>query len=258
MQEQHVGILSQTYRAHGDPSKSGANFGWAIAHVEVPPLHLDDRGLPHVVFDKLHAWRPGEFEENNREIDYDVVKDELIEYIDAFMPDVVSFDQWNSVSTIQALRKHVATKGYPKRVMVEERSATGPLNWRTYETFKTALGLGLVHAPYFELADLELTFLQDLGNKVDHPTSGPVQTKDVADCMAIVVYELIGEEMAAFIGKALGDLPLSGTLSSAAGPFGNMPGSNNEPAHQALSGFGRARGMRQGGAPPGYGRRRRG
>ncbi len=248
---QAIGLLSQTYRAHGDPSQSGANFGWAIAHVEYPPLEVDDRGLPHVVFDKLHAWIPGDYE--GHEIDYDSVKDDVIVDIDAFMPDVLSFDQWNSVATIQALRKHVAASRYPKRVAIEERTATGPLNWKTYETFKTALGLGLIHAPYFELADLELTFLQDLGNKVDHPTSGPVQTKDVADCIAIVTYELIGEMMAAYIGKAFADVPLGGALPGGATPFAGNSG--DEAAHQALSGLSRSRGMRPE-MPRGFRRRR--
>ncbi len=236
MEQQSGGLLSQMYRAHGDPSKSGANFGFAIAHVEGP----DDRGLPHVVFDKLHAWLPGDFE--GHEIDYDSIKEDIVVDLDSFKPDILSFDQWNSVATIQALRKHVATANYPKRVMIEERNATGPLNWKTYETFKTALGLGLIHAPYFELADLELTFLQDMGGKVEHPTSGPVQTKDVADCMAIVTYELIGDQMAAFIGKTLADLNLQASVQGGNTPFSGPP----EAPHASLSGFGRARGMRPG------------
>lgn len=243
--QQDAGLLSTLYRAHGDPSQSGANFGWGIAHVEYPPLDIDDRGLPHVVFDKLHAWIPGDFE--GHEIDYDIVRGDIMNDIDAFIPDIVSFDQWNSIATVQALRKHVANKAYPKSVMIEERTATGPLNWRTYETFKTALGLGLVHGPFFELADLELTFLQDLGNKVDHPTSGPVQTKDVSDVMAIVVMELIGDAMAAFVGKTLSDLSMVASLQG--GVSSPFPGRPSEGAHDALSGFGRARGMRPGMAP---------
>lgn len=248
---QSGGLVSRLYRAHGDPSQSGANFGFAIAHIEMPDPQVDDRGLPHVVFDHISAWIPGDFE--GHEIDYEVVETDVKGYMDAFMPDILSFDQWNSVGTIQSLRRYAAERRYPKRVQVDERTATGPLNWKTYETFKTAVGLGLVHAPFFELADLELRFLQDLGGKVDHPTSGPVQTKDVADCMAIVVYELIGDQMAAFIGKAFGDVALSASVPSASQPFGS-PHGGNEQAHQDLSGFSRARGMRPGAAS---GRRRR-
>lgn len=237
------GSLAINYRAHGDPSKSGAGFGFAIGHMEGP----DERGLPHVVFDELHAWLPQDFE--GHEVDYDVIGRDLADYLDRFMPGEMTFDQFNSVSTIQFLQRHARKRQYPKRVQIYERTATGPLNWKTYETFKTAIGLGLVHAPYFELADLELTFLQDKGGKVDHPTSGPVQTKDVADCMAIVVYELIGEQMSAFIGKTLSEVPLLGSAQGGMDPYRNQ----REEAHDALSSFGRGRGAPGGVAP----RRRR-
>lgn len=240
------GLLSVTYRAHGDPSKSGANFGFAVAHV----AGNDERGLPHVVFDYITHWEPGTFE--NHEIDYDQIGDEIAEIMDGFMPNELTFDQFNSVSTIQKLRKHARKAHYPKQVTIYERPATGPLNWKTYETFKTALGLGLLHAPYYDLANLELTFLQDLGHqKVDHPTSGPVQTKDVADCLAIVTYELIGEQMSAFLHQSLNEMPLE---AAAQGGFNAYR--HQEEAHQALSAFGRRRGMAASGAPRGWQPRR--
>lgn len=225
------GKLSMTYRAHGDPSKSGANFGFAIGHIE----SYDDRGLPHVVFDVIHNWDPATFEDH--QIDYDQIGRELEGYLDSFMPAEMTFDQFNSVSTIQRLQRYVRSRKYPKTVQVYERPATGPLNWKTYETFKTALGLGLIHAPFHELANLELTFLQDLGGKVDCPDSGPVQTKDVADCMAIVVYELIGDEMASLIGKSLGEVLPSASQSGGFDPYPRQM--QREAAHEALSSFGR-------------------
>jgi hypothetical protein len=36
--------------------------------------------------------------------------------------------------------------------------------------------------------------LQDVGGKVEPPETGPVTTKDVADCMAILTHSLIGEQ----------------------------------------------------------------
>jgi hypothetical protein len=229
MKQETRGILSKTYRAHGDPSKSGAGFGFAVAHIE----SVDDRGLPHVVFDQIRAWLPSDFE--GGEIDYDVVERDLEQVVHDFLPSELTFDQFNSVGTIQRLQKYALRGQFPKRVQVYERTATGPLNWKTYETFKTAVNMGLVHGPYFELADLELTFLQDLGGKVEHPTSGPVQTKDVADCMAIVVYELIGNQMSAFIGKSLSDLTLQGAASGGFDPYQSYR--EPETAHSELSGF---------------------
>lgn len=245
--QQIRGRLDLIYRAHGDPSKSGAGFGFAMGHI----AGTDERGLPHVIFDQIRVWEPSDYESG--EIDYDDVESDLEEVVKDFMPGELTFDQFNSIGTIQRLQKFALKMELPKRVSIYERTATGPLNWKTYETFKTALNMGLLHGPYMEKADLELTFLQDLGGKVEHPTSGPVQTKDVADCLAIVTYELIGSQMSAFIGKSLGELPLG---MSALGGVDAYAGTR-EPEHAALSGFGRSR-MPQGGRySPSRGPRRR-
>lgn len=225
------GTLANTYRAHGDPSKSGAQFGFAIGHIS----HRDEEGRPHVTFDIIDRWDPADFPDHN--IDYSYVDRELEGYMDRFMPAEMTFDQFNSVSTIQRLTRYAASRRYPKRVTIYERTATGPLNWNTWETFKSALGMGLIHAPYHEWANMELTFLQDKGGKVDHPESGPVQTKDVADCMAIVTYELIGDEMASIMGKQFSEFKLSPSA-----PGGMDAYKDQRPEqHEALSNFGKER-----------------
>lgn len=58
LEMQSGGPLSTRYKMHGDPSKSGANFGLSIAHLEAA-----EDGWKHVVFDKLHAWKPEDFPE---------------------------------------------------------------------------------------------------------------------------------------------------------------------------------------------------
>jgi hypothetical protein len=199
------GILKRTYIAHGDPSKSGANFGWAIAHAEGP----DADGLRHVVFDKIHFWAPYHFE--NGEVDYIEIGKEIGDDIEAFMPSMVSFDQFNSVEIMQRLRKRARAANMPKHVDVFERTATAPLNWRVAETFKTALNLHLVHCPYFEQLELEAKFLQVKGNKVDHPGMGPVQTKDVWDAVAIVTYVLIGDQLEGFLRDEFRAAGISGS-----------------------------------------------
>lgn len=282
MVTQSSGKLGILYRAHGDPSKSNANFGFAIGHLEdphkllpppptngngnghgpieigpfadfvavnqMPPESQDGQSeekkkirvsdLPHVVFDVITAWLPADFP--GHQIDYDYIEEQCEGFIDAFMPTELSFDQWNSVSSIQHLQKYVYEKTFPKPITIYERDATEPLNWKTYETFKTALGLGLVHGPFNELADQELTYLQDLGHrKVDHPTAGPVQTKDVADCLAIVTHSLLGDTLAAFIGQALATLPLVGTQQGGMATHQQEANPATQQTHEALSNFGR-------------------
>jgi hypothetical protein len=206
MQMQKLGILNREYRAHGDPSKVNANFGFAIAHVEQAYSAEFDRSVPHVVFDFITAWVPGDYPRTNFEIPYGEVEQDIKGYLDAFMPSQVSFDQFNSISIIENLNLHAKRKHYPKRVSVFEKTATAQENWRVAETFKSALNLGLVHSPYFELLELEATYLQDLGNnKVDHPDSGPVQTKDVWDCCAILVHSFLGEILGQLLNLQLGE-----------------------------------------------------
>lgn len=211
LEMQSRGILSRTYAAHADPSKSGANFGWSIAHVEGP----DEDGLLHVVFDKIHFWSPEHYEDG--QIDYIEIGEQIGDDVVAFMPEIVTFDQFNSIEAMQRIRRRVRERQLPKHIIIEERTATAPLNWKMAETFKTALGMNLIHAPYHEQAELEAKFLQAKGNKVDHPTMGPVQTKDVWDTMANVTYALIGDQMAAFLKAELRDLSLGGAAQGGLG-----------------------------------------
>jgi len=231
--QQTEGRLNINYRAHGDPSKSGAGFGYSIAHI----AGYDERGLPHVVFDKIHSWNPADFP--GHEVDYSMIQGDIEKDLDAFMPVELTFDQFNSVNVIQSLRKYVAKSTRPKKTNVYERTATAKLNWQTSETFKTALNMGLIHGPYHELADLELRYLQDFGGRIDHPTSGPVQTKDIADTLCINVFELIGSQMSSFIAQQLSETPLGATAQGGFDPSTSR--NSTEAVIQQMSGFGRAR-----------------
>lgn len=209
---QKTGSATISYACHGDPGKTGSNFGFAIAHrVDVP-----GDPMPHVVFDVIRAWTPLDFP--NDEMDYIAIEEDLTQYIDAFLPSTMTFDQWNSLGMIQRLARH-ARKHF-KVTQVYERSATAPLNWRTAETMKTALSLNLIHAPFHELFELECLFLRKLkGDKVDHPDTGPVTTKDVYDACSIVIQELIGAEVAGYLAEQLNSLSV----------LSGMPGNNADP-----------------------------
>ena len=203
LQQQTSGVLGLNYVAHGDPSVSGANFGWAMAHRAGP----DVNGMYHVVFDQIHAWHPSDYPGSR--IDYADIEADIIARAKAFVPSDISFDQFNSVAMIQRIQRALDQANLPKRVTVSERTATASVNWRMAETFKSAINMGLVHMPYHELLELELRFLTlKTANRVDHPTSGPVKTKDVADSAINVVYTLIGEQQGAFLKADLSSLPL--------------------------------------------------
>lgn len=259
--------LSMTLKAHGDPSKVNDNFGWAIAHTEAGDEST--RGLPYVVFDVLHHWRPGDFP--NHTIDYLAVLDDIKAYIKDFAPDEITFDQFNSVMPIGLLQQYVIEERIPKRISIFEKTATRPLNWKRAEIFKAALNLGLIKAPmldvhgevseHAEMAELELRFLEEANGKVDHPSSGPIQHNDIADAMFECVYALIGEQMAAFLGQAFDNAGVSGTAAGGADPYRGMnpPGSNGDTSAglaALTAGAARQRGMGQGPAARGGMRRR--
>lgn len=234
---QTKGLLIHTYKGHADPSKVNDKFGYALAHTE-----YDEQGRAHAVFDLLGHFDPADFPDHT--IDYEEVDDWLWEHvIKAFYPEEFTFDQYNSTSSIQKFTKRVRHAGFPKHVSVFEKPATRPYDWTVKENSKAAINLGLVHAPYNERADLELRFLQLVNNRVDHPSSGPVQSKDIADAMTECIHVLIGEQVQNFLHADLKNLrPGANTLGE---PFPQMNaggGQREDEVMAALSGLGRSRG----------------
>jgi hypothetical protein len=85
------GRLDAYYKAHADPSSSGANFGLAIAHTEPDP---NGSGFDICVFDRIHHWDPADFDDHN--IDYIQVVDELWDEISGYPVDTFTVDQFSS------------------------------------------------------------------------------------------------------------------------------------------------------------------
>ena len=241
------GPLTIDYRAHGDPSDVNARFGFAMAHTEPGP-----DGMLHAVFDLIHFWDPAQYEDHF--IDYDEVIDWIFtRVVQPFHPVELTFDQFNVPATVKRLQKMVRLNRMPKRVQVYEREATGPLNWATYETFKAALNMGFVHAPVHPEASDELKFVRKPEGqaKVLPPDTGPVITKDIADCIAIVTAELLGEQMAVFLGQALGSQRPAGSMHpSQTDPMSRFDPMNvaPNPHAQALGGQALSRGQHTGAA----------
>jgi hypothetical protein len=219
----HAGVAGFVYKGHGDPSSTTANFGIGVGHVEwFEETKLDEEGkivknemgepvminMPHVVFDLLDAFYPEDMVDEEGEptgvIDWvNVVMPEIQRIIRNFRPKEFTFDQFDSTHAIQLLRKNISEMGIHD-VRVREKTATFQVNKRRWDNFKAAIYLGRVHAPAprgqtnqrsLELVKDELKFLQEKNGKVVKQDFGPVQTKDIADCMAEVVDYLIGDQL---------------------------------------------------------------
>jgi hypothetical protein len=219
------------YMAHCDPSSTTAGFGFAIAHVEEFP---DETGLfpggvaRHVVFDKVKRWDPKSFPGGT--INYITVRQELARLIKLYYPSQLTFDQYNSIGLIQELREEAQQMGVGS-VRIGKVDATAKVNWNRWEAFKTALYLGLVHIPpdcielagppggelfdHSEYSKQELKFLQLVATgqtlRVDKQELGPIQTKDIADCIAEVVVKFLGSYLGDLTSKRLGTSPQFGS-----------------------------------------------
>ena len=158
--QQHQGILALQYRAHADPSRTNANFGFCIGHLEDAPP--DEYGIvwPHVIIDVLHVWKPEDFPDHT--IDYVKVGEELDSYLTRW-PSMVkmSYDQFNSAGFIAHQKR-----AFPN-IRILEKTFTVKENQDRFEKFKSALNLGWVHShkdTFAEegqsLLELELKFLQ--------------------------------------------------------------------------------------------------
>jgi len=190
------------YKGHADPSSTGANFGIAIGHLEEIP-EVDEMGVaivaPHVVFDFIDAFYPDDFP--NKTIDWLTVLPTIETLIETFRPETFTFDQFESDAAMQILTERLMKKGRSD-TQVFEVTATAAKNRRRAEHFKAALNLGRVHAPHpngqrnersLTLARNELKFLQIKNNRVDKQSAGPVQTKDIADCIMEITSALVGD-----------------------------------------------------------------
>jgi hypothetical protein len=220
------------YKAHGDPASVGANFGIAIGHVE-DVTNPDTKIVePHVVFDFIDAFYPEDFE--NSTIDWLEVIPTITQLINNFRPFEWTFDQFDSTMAIQTLQKNIRDLNIGETV-VYEKFATAGLNLRRAHNFRAALNLGRVHAPHpitynplatknpIELVRNELKFLVEKNGKVEKQTIGPVQTKDIADCLMEVTDALIGDTL----GSIYDGLAASPALGQQTSPIGMVSGNTN-------------------------------
>lgn len=208
------GILAHRYYMHCDPALNNDNFALAIGHSETAPPDEHGDVWPHVIIDFMKVWKPTDYEDGK--IDYIQVLHEIEDVLRNFPSTVrASFDQWQNQAFIPIIKRD-----FPNvQVAVENFTATANLN--RMERFKTALNLGWIHSPrdtFFDdqgnsLLEMEMLFLQKEKNKVDHPSFGPVTTKDLFDCVNVVVDQLLKDALDIYNKRLLGEAPSVGSTN---------------------------------------------
>lgn len=189
------------YAAHIDPSSTTAGFGFALAHTETLQVGANPEDIDtHVVFDIIQRWNPKEF--NGGAIEWEPILESLLQYVWYFRPVSMTFDQHQNRWPMEWLQKKIRERGLGD-TRVFEKTADLQRNWNRAEVFRTALYHNRIHAPSQAFGDCkwaadELKYLQEIKTarvpRVEKQDVGPVQTKDVADCMMEVVEVLIGSE----------------------------------------------------------------
>jgi hypothetical protein len=165
---------------HADLALTGDSAGLAVGHVE-KFVEVERDGnqvetMPLVVFDLLLEIRPP----RSDEIQFWKIRDVIYALKEMGMNiQWASLDSYQSVDTIQLLRQ----RGYRADVVSVDTDL------RPYNFLKTAIMDGRVRAPEHARAQMELRQLEwdVVHKKIDHP---PGRSKDVADCMAGVVFGL--------------------------------------------------------------------
>lgn len=213
---QSNGIPMHTYRIHCDPGRTNANFALAVGHLEdAPPDEYGDV-WPHVIFDYLKVWKPKDFPEHT--IDYLQVQNEIAEILRRFpSTQKISFDMWNSAGPISILRQEFSPK-----IRIVEESFQEAANQKRAELFKSALNLQWLHAYRDDYGDQgtclleqEMKFLTESNGKVKKQDFGPVTTKDLWDCVAVVSTTLLHDALDSWMRRlglqgAFGSTDISG------------------------------------------------
>lgn len=167
------------YFIHCDPGLMSDSFTLAMGH-KVPGEEMEVKKdeqvviLPRVQIDLILVWKP----RDGMPVDILNVKDIIIQLSSFFNIKKVTFDKWNSASTIQELIEN----GIP----AEDMSFSRGQQVEMYRNLRSLVYNNLIKWPNNTLLCYELQKLQLInGNKVDHPVGG---SKDLSDAIAGVAW----------------------------------------------------------------------
>ena len=195
---QEGGTYVHVFQAHVDPSSTTAGFGFVLGHMEqYPDPEFGGQLVGHVIADVVKRWDPADFPGHT--IRYEEVIKELVHYCKLYRPASISHDQHMGTLFGQNLRAALR-KAKLNETRVYESTGQEKKNWDQWELLKTAFNLNWVHIhPDLEDAEFlkqELKYLKEVRpGKVDKQTTGPVQTKDIADALRETTFALIGNQM---------------------------------------------------------------
>lgn len=171
-----IGEPGITYFAHLDPAISNHNYALAIVHKEYY-MDRETRKVDFkVILDYMKLWKP----EKGKPINIGKIDEEMIRLNRLFHFGMVTYDQWNSQSSIENLRKAgipaICTR-FNKQYKIQ-----------IYEELEHLVNDGKLKLPFHQTLRLEMLHLQrkymNQGYRIYPKSEGEVRTDDCCDALA--------------------------------------------------------------------------
>lgn len=180
------GEIGLKYYAHLDPAFSSHNYTIAIVHKH---LFLNEQFKPdfNIVLDHLKVFTP----KKGRPVTVEEVDEYMIHISKRFNIALATYDQWNSQSSIEKLRKH----GIPSR----QTRFTKRYKIMIYDELYNLLLAKKLKLPHHDLLYAEMKHLQRKyigsgGYKVFPKRDGEVRTDDCVDALAGACFNAHGDD----------------------------------------------------------------
>lgn len=187
LQQRHNGVPGMVYYAHLDPASTSHNYALVVVHAEERiRVKQNEHGVPKkekfklIVVDHVKVWHP----EPNKSISVKEIDNYIIELARRFRFASVTYDDWNSLSSVQNLR----AKGIPTRVTPFRKG----YKMKIYDNLENLLVNNQLALPSkgldAELLFNELKYLKRIygnqGFRIKADEEAPTSTDDMADALA--------------------------------------------------------------------------
>lgn len=180
MVHKEMGQTGNVYFAHLDPATTSHNYALVIIHRENFFDRVNKVADFRVVVDHIKFWHPTA----GSPIKIDEVDDYVIGLKKRFYLGMVTYDVWNSIQSIEKLKKH----GIPAKCT----HYSSLYKMAIYNQLEVIINAGKLCIPRHKLLKDELLHLQRKytvkGFRVQPPKEGDIRTDDLVDALAGAVY----------------------------------------------------------------------
>ena len=184
----HWGKPGTTYFAHLDPAISSHNYALAVVHKHHFVNQVTRKIDFWLVLDHLKVWKP----KDGKPIKIDEVDEYVIDLRRRFHMALVSYDQWNSQSSIEKMRKN----GIPAMCTRFNKH----YKIQIYDELEQLVANEKLKLPYVKLLHDEMMNLQRKymaqGYRIYPKTEGECKTDDTCDALAAACFNALKTEVA--------------------------------------------------------------